>query len=62
MHDEASSRIVNQLTTLFLSTIFKEHTEELGVIKRDSKLQISALVRVFVFGFALGESQTLAAV
>ena len=41
--------------------MLEEHAEELGVIERDSKLQIPALVWAFVFGFAAGESRTLAA-
>jgi putative transposase len=62
VHDDASStRIANRLTTLFPSTMLEEHAEELGVVERDSKLQIPALVWAFVFGFAAGESRTLAA-
>jgi len=41
--------------------MLEEHAEELGVVERDSKLQIPALVWAFVFGFAAGESRTLAA-
>ena len=46
---------------LFPSTMLEEHAEELGVVERDSKLQVPALVWAFVFGFAAGESRTLAA-
>ncbi len=41
--------------------MLEEHAEELGVVERDSKLQVPALVWAFVFGFAAGESRTLAA-
>jgi len=41
--------------------MLEEHAEELGVVERESKLQIPALVWAFVFGFAAGESRTLAA-
>jgi IS4 transposase len=41
--------------------MLEEHAEKLGVVERDSKLQIPALVWAFVFGFAAGESRTLAA-
>ena len=51
-----SSRIMQRLTTLFPSTMLEEHAEELGVIERESKLQIPALVWAFVSGFAAGES------
>ena len=62
MHNEASSsRIVSRLTTLFPSTMLEEHAEELGVVERDGKFQIPAFVWAFVFGFAAGESRTLAA-
>ncbi|MDL0131929.1 hypothetical protein PNP59_13515, partial [Halobacterium salinarum] len=33
---------------------------KLGVVERDRKLQIPAFVWAFVFGFAAGESRTLA--
>ena len=62
MHQDASSsRIVSRLTTFLPSTMLEEHAEELGVVERDGKLQIPALVWAFVFGFAAGESRTLAA-
>jgi IS4 transposase len=41
--------------------MLEEHAEELGVVERDGKLQIPALVWAFVFGFAAGDSRTLAA-
>jgi len=41
--------------------MLEEHAEELGVVEREGKLQIPALVWAFVFGFAAGESRTLAA-
>jgi putative transposase len=41
--------------------MLEEHAEELDVVERDGKLQIPALVWAFVFGFAVGESRTLAA-
>ena len=40
--------------------MLEEHAEELGVVERDGKLQIPVLVWAFVFGFAAGESRTLA--
>ena len=51
---------MRRLTTLFPSEFLEEHAEELGVVKRDRKLQIPAFVWTFVFGFAAGESRTLA--
>jgi len=57
----SSRRIERQLTTLFPSTALEDHAEAVGVVERDSKLQIPALVWTFVFGFATGESRTLAA-
>ena len=51
---------MRRLTTLFPSTMLQEHAEELGVVERDGKLQIPVLVWAFVFGFATGESRTLA--
>ncbi|MFC6752057.1 IS4 family transposase [Halorubrum tibetense] len=51
---------MRRLTTLFPSEFLKEHAEELGVVERDRKLQIPAFVWTFVFGFAAGESRTLA--
>ncbi|CDK37975.1 IS4 family transposase [Halorubrum sp. AJ67] len=52
---------MRRLTTLFPSEFLEEHAEELGVVERDRKLQIPAFVWAFVFGFAAGESRTLAA-
>ena len=51
---------MRQLTTLFPSEFLEEHAEELGVVERDRKLQIPAFLWAFVFGFAAGESRTLA--
>jgi putative transposase len=51
---------MRRLTTLFPSEFLEEHAEELGVVERDRKLQIPAFVWTFVFGFAAGESRTLA--
>jgi putative transposase len=51
---------MRRLTTLFPSAFLEEHAEELGVVERDRKLQIPAFVWAFVFGFAAGESRTLA--
>jgi len=50
---------MRRLTTLFPSEFLEEHAEELGVVERDRKLQIP-FVWAFVFGFAAGESRTLA--
>ena len=61
MHNEtSSSRVMRRLTTLFPSDLLEEHAEELGVVERDGKLQMPAFVWSFVFGFAAGESRTLA--
>ncbi len=51
---------MRRLTSLFPSEFLEEHAEELGVVERDRKLQIPAFVWAFVFGFAAGESRTLA--
>jgi putative transposase len=56
----SSSRVMLRLTTLFPSDLLEEHAEELGVVERDGKLQMPAFVWSFVFGFAAGESRTLA--
>ena len=40
--------------------MLEDHAEEHGVVEREGKLQIPALVWAFVFGFATGESRTLA--
>ena len=61
MHNSPSSpQLMRRLTTLFPSTLLEEHAEELGVVERDSKLQIPVFVWAFVFGFATGEGRTLA--
>ena len=44
-----SRRIEHRLTTLFPSIALEDHAEVVGVVERDSKLQIPALVRTFVF-------------
>jgi putative transposase len=44
----------------FISEFLEEPAEKLGVVERDGKLQIPVLVCAFVFGFATGESRTLA--
>ncbi len=51
---------MRRLTTLFPSEFLDEHAEELGVVEREGKLQIPVLVWALVFGFAAGESRTLA--
>jgi len=51
---------MRRLTTLFPSEFLEEHAEELGVVEREGKLQIPVLVWALVFGFAAGESRTLA--
>ncbi|MFQ3320182.1 MAG: putative transposase, partial [Natronomonas sp.] len=51
---------MRRLTTLFPSEFLEEHAEELGVVERDRDLQIPVLVWALVFGFAAGESRTLA--
>jgi len=56
----SSSRIMRRLTTLFPSEFLEDHAEELGVVERDRDLQIPVLVWALVFGFAAGESRTLA--
>ena len=62
MTDEPSSgRIEQRLTTLFPSTALEDHAEAVGVVERDSKFQVPATVWALVFGFAAGESRTLAA-
>jgi putative transposase len=45
---------------LFPSEFLEEHAEELGVVERESKLQVPVLVWALVFGFAAGERRTLA--
>jgi len=59
-NDASSSRIMRRLTTLFPSESLEEHAEELGVVEREGKLQVPVLVWALVFGFAAGESRTLA--
>jgi len=57
----SSARIERRLTTLFPSTALEDHAEVLGVVERDGKFQVPAMVWALVFGFATGESRTLAA-
>ena len=59
--EPSSDRIERRLTTLFPSTALEDHAESLGVVERDGKFQIPAMVWAFVFGFAAGESRSLAA-
>mgnify|MGYP006926869536 CR=1 FL=1 len=40
--------------------MLEDHAEELGVVERNRKLQMPALVWSLVFGFATGESRPLA--
>jgi len=61
MQQEASSRrIERRLTSLFPSLMLEDHAEEVGVVERNRKLQMPPLVWSFVFGFATGESRSLA--
>ena len=59
--EPSSNRIERRLTTLFPSTALEDHAEGLGVVERDSKFQVPAMVWALVFGFAASESRTLAA-
>ena len=62
MHNATSSdEIERHLTTLFPSGALEDHAEAVGVVEREGKLQIPPLVWSFAFGFATGESRTLAA-
>jgi len=49
------------ITNLLPSEALEDNAEAVGVIERDGKLQITPLVWSFAFGFATGESRTLAA-
>ena len=60
-NNPSSGQIERRLTTLFPSTALEDHAEAVGVIEREGKLQIPPLVWSFAFGFATGESRTLAA-
>ena len=53
--EPSSDRIERRLTTLFPSTALEDHAESLGVVERDGKFQIPAMVWALVFGFAAGE-------
>ena len=59
--EPSSDRIERRLTTLFPSTALEDHAEAVGVVERDGKFQVPAMVWALVFGFAAGESRTLAA-
>lgn len=62
MHTEPSSRhIERHLTNLLPSEALEDHAEDVGVVEREGKLQLPPLVWSFAFGFAAGESRTLAA-
>ena len=62
MYTAASSDVIEQrLTNLLPSEALEDHAEAVGVIEREGKLQIPPLVWSFAFGFATGESRTLAA-
>ncbi|ELY62439.1 IS4 family transposase [Natronococcus jeotgali] len=62
MHNEASSHeIERRLTNLLPSEALEDHADSVGVIEREGKLQLPPLVWSFAFGFAAGESRTLAA-
>ncbi len=50
---------MRRLTSLFPSEFLEEHAGELGVIERDRKLQIPALVWAFVFGLPLAKAEHL---
>jgi putative transposase len=51
---------MRRLTTLFPSEFLEEHAEEPGVVERNRKAQMPAIVWSSVFSFAAGESRTLA--
>jgi len=62
MHTETSPNIIERrLTNLLPSEALEDHAEAVGVVEREGKLQIPPLVWSFAFGFATGESRTLAA-
>jgi len=62
VYTEASSDVIEQrLTNLLPSAALEDHAEAVGVVEREGKLQIPPLVWSFAFGFATGESRTLAA-
>ena len=62
MHTEASSHdIERRLTNLLPSDALEDHAEAVGVVERKGKLQLPPLIWSFAFGFAAGESRTLAA-
>ena len=49
--EPSSDRIERRLTTLFPSTALEDHVEAVGVVERDSKFQVPAMVWALVFGF-----------
>lgn len=53
---------MRRLTTIYPSGMLEERAENHVGVEREWKLQIPVLERKFVFGFASGESRTLAAV
>ncbi|ELY62440.1 transposase (ISH8) [Natronococcus jeotgali DSM 18795] len=62
MSNEASSQDVERrLTNLLPSEALEAHADSVGVVEREGKLQLPPLVWSFAFGFAAGESRTLAA-
>ncbi len=46
----SSRRIERRLTTLFPSTALEDHAEAVGVVERDGKFQVPAMVWALVFG------------
>jgi len=62
VYTTASSNVIEQrLTNLLPPEVLEDHAEAVGVIDREGKPQIPFLVWSFAFGFAIGESRTLAA-
>ncbi|WP_281259905.1 IS4 family transposase [Halalkaliarchaeum desulfuricum] len=49
-----------RLNSLFPSLMLEDHAEEVGLVERNRKLQMPPLVWSLVFGFATGESRSLA--
>lgn len=58
--ESPSQRIEERLTALFPSIAFEDRAEAIGVVERDSKIQIPALVWAFVLGFVAGKPRTFA--
>jgi len=62
MHTNPSSDVIERrLTNLLPPEALEDHAEAVGVVEREGKLQIPPLVWSLAFGFATGESRTLAA-